>query len=1290
MASTASLNNKPLQLDGTSGHGQGAGSGSGAGIWLANNDENRPERPAGRSYHISAQDSRPVSLTSNDVFTKMGSSESGDVDLDLSFDFVSQLESNRHQVETPVHNIIITDTSEPPSPRGMATAKWTSRLRKQPPSALRISQKKQQDLAANQPSPLEFKVDGEAPLLVNTLGSTRRANDSGIQSEQIQPMSRAELIIKQRLAAQALNKEQQVSPKKLSPIKKSALNGTPKRTVLGEIKNKSNVQLIPSVEHGDVFDDASYSYKKDLKTSASHVSSNWVGTQSTSFATAHESEGALSGSANHGNSLGLDFKIEAKKDEVAQLNDTANSSPDTPFSATFESDTTRSVSDGVNTPGTAFSTLFDDQRRGSAGDIKTETSAQMKRGLSAPLAATTPLVNDVIKEEESSTLKPPHSTSTDSFLVDLSLMNGVSEDLRDRQGPVSSVSDFGSSPFKSNQPMIVSTADSPTCEVEFLFQRPNEEASKRTSVAKAGPWRQSPHLLNNTSATDLNAGLGIDMGGKLGDHLELDMSELSVERAIMPMMDENTLGIDMGMHDPHSKEGAGLTAPDQVVPSASFVSSVEGYAINITPATKEALQDMGISTPRAARVETQEQSKSKWSNKLWNLSPLASLRSPNKVARKTRSPPMKQLTLRVDNADDGGYNSMPTSAVLPTFAPLQAPSQALSIRARSSRHVSRSSRLRYVPNEDGHVQVDMTSPELNRISKSAVVDARSQFPATSSMTPKMEYQNSAKVRRHSWGYGSSVGHTSIMSASRHLEVPEARESHLFTTMRNSTLSAVLPVEGNSFAHSPMQTVVEDGMRRRINHRATNSVPTTPIVIPASWATPELYETYEQDAYEGVQFFDEDAHARQSRQRRRRTGAVASTIGIHGPASAVGPFFLGLTGTRNRSKMVKTTNAKHGSYYSTRRHTQIQIFSDDREQVEGLIAISGRALETSPSKSLFFAGFLAMPWLWFIGGWGLENDGTVYIDRDTTPYLHHGNVSARRAELAERDIDETMATHVSGRDDTQYQKRNSLLSVRRESRYAMGTPESIIDMEEQYQDFQRRGKAQSWIEPSTHMQDDDGDMLRPQARKTHSLLIGEERNSMQPISRQELREMANSMIIPFDQPEDEGRLHSIDIQDNQLQQEGFAYSDEVEKDSFSIHHDPNLAMQLQGAFAMPMSAWDDDYDDNKKKQSTKQGFFKQVMSANAIMIQHLRKSPQRLMAASTNSSFSLANIEQRRKAAIRAQNQSSPDHQPMLIRAFTNWTRLETFVLWNRIMAMIVSIAVFGAMGVAIFFVVTDW
>jgi hypothetical protein len=378
--------NKPLHLDGTPGHGQGMGSGSGAGIWLAGTasspgrrDEGDKEirAPAGRSYHISTKTSRPTS-TANDLLLTMNPSDSGDVDLDLSFDFVSQLETAKRHVETPTNNVA-EDSAENSSPRGMSTARWSSRPKKQPPSALKLPNKKQLAVTASHfspISPLDHKAGGEAPLLVIPLGSTRRAQDSGIGSEEIENLSPAEMIQMQRLAAQSPFKRS--SPEKRSPAKQTAAGLVRKRTVLGENKNKNNAQLFPSVEVGDVFDDGSYDYKKHLITSSSEVST-FMGNKSTSYGTALESTkkyrqvpdsmesmntygSALTGASTDvevpvievdsaSTGLGLDVNGGHKSSEEASapFNETADSSPDSPFSPRFsESDTTKSQSDGVN------------------------------------------------------------------------------------------------------------------------------------------------------------------------------------------------------------------------------------------------------------------------------------------------------------------------------------------------------------------------------------------------------------------------------------------------------------------------------------------------------------------------------------------------------------------------------------------------------------------------------------------------------------------------------------------------------------------------------------------------------------------------------------------------------------------------------------------------------------------------------------------------------------------------------------------------------------------------------
>lgn len=109
----------------------------------------------------------------------INASASGDVDLDLSFDFASQLETERRRRTRPEEPASPLSTrSINASPGGMASAKWTSRHRKEPPAPLPLFSKKFNKQAVKS----VFSPFDDAPLATTPLSATRRGVDSGLMN----------------------------------------------------------------------------------------------------------------------------------------------------------------------------------------------------------------------------------------------------------------------------------------------------------------------------------------------------------------------------------------------------------------------------------------------------------------------------------------------------------------------------------------------------------------------------------------------------------------------------------------------------------------------------------------------------------------------------------------------------------------------------------------------------------------------------------------------------------------------------------------------------------------------------------------------------------------------------------------------------------------------------------------------------------------------------------------------------------------------------------------------------
>ncbi|UZJ54915.1 hypothetical protein CBS101457_004235 [Exobasidium rhododendri] len=1367
-------------------------SGSSSSLVTRKVQEGEGSQMGGRKYHISAESSQHNSAPPSDIhLITMKQSGSGEVDLDLSFDFVSGMQKGR-PIHTPDANDENVDPITAPvsgTRKGMSTARWASRAKKQPPSALLLhNQVKSKHLNISSQfspiSPLVNKDDNMQPLVATPLSASRRANDAGIQPPQ-PVVSKPELIIQQRLAARQKQDGERQSPQKIKrktpkgvaskDETEQSINSSPSRkAVLGENKNKTNARILPSTEQGDVFDDAAYDYKVHLKKTTS-VASMRTGGAVSSFATAAESQGAKTkkgrlqkGSIESMNTFDTARSAETKEVPAmaaeslvpnynmlglnlvkpaaplghgtllsAELGssppDTQHSSPETPFSPLFsesgaskDSEHTRANSSaGAQTPGTAISSIFDERSL----DYKVADSTLMARG------STASVLKDVIVEEGESVSQVDAALTT-SHSADLAEAQNEDPTPRSRQETETSTSDFGNSPIRKGQKMIVSTTNgSPTEEVEFLFRKPNRpillsEDTRQLSGARVGPWPQSPLLLTNFLQGEISdeskgaLGLGITIGRPEEPHMQVDMSELSKDQALASQANEAMAGVDLGRQAMNADistqsinvvvaQEMSLVAPPlqkgaQLGTSPSFVSSLEGFAINVThpiQISDKTSHGIEIGVEEDLSSRNPSQSKGRWSSKLWDLavkSPFPSLKSPSrskfeqerisslktltlvskkveeeggvsgKGSKTSRSHPggeaRDQVHLRINDSD---YRAVPSSAPLPaaaTFTSLQAPSPALYSESRSSRHVKQTSRLRYLSHLD-QVQVDMgASPPLAQHAPSeSLATPKTAQHLSGGLTPKMEFIEHSKTNRHSWCYSTTSvdqdGNGSRMPswlAPKRKSLTFHRDSKLFATLRNSTLSAVEPEQQMKHVpsehHQAVEIIAEDGVRRRGNHRAANSDPSTPTVLPDIWIQPARKADHipygavydgRDTAIRFQQATPASPHYQDAPRHRRK---VLSTISILGPASAIiTPYLANLTGSRNRNKMVRSIQSN--DRVKSKNLNRLSLFTNNRGGPEGFFAYSGRALEnTSPSRALFFAGFLAMPWLWFIGGWGLNVDGSMYVEKEI--YWGESDQDAVLQQLLQKEPVGSLLHPTTRRGSAQPLSSNrrgparTMVQDRLDEydnenyRYSMGRPESIIDME-----------------------------------------------------------------MDSDQPREAGRLHSIELQGEDDQRLGIAYSTEGNTVGY-----PLFDASQGNASALPPSQWNlhEDSMPTEQQQPSRQpqSFLQRVRSqVNTRRFTTLKRKNDNVTSApssrSSTSSYSLSTMLRKKELQNQSQgrldtsNDAYNDQQlskkaTVSSHYITNWTKLEKYVLWNRIMASLISIVIFGGFAVAILAVVKDW
>lgn len=783
------------------GHKSSQSSGSGAGAWMGKGKTNagsmgkkdsvQVETQDGRKYHIPAT-AAAAAIRATDVQNQiiakkdLGASESGDVDLDLSFDFVSKMERGKKakdiQLEKenpptpstpPRRDLIDGEKNTTPIPRGMSSTDWGSRQRKKPPTPLSLNRRQREENErdlASQFSPdsptLNANYDDE-PLMIVPISATRRANDAGIQFildnatptvESNNNASMTNLIQQQRMAASKRQNVSQTSLSTKSPGKRKkvpkAEHSSPKKNVFLESSSKlgqkvpfginqkaNNAQIVRAEENTLFYDGRSEDVhsksnghstdsekrisnvvSSNYHTNDSHESAGSKGRRSrqlsaresigssnhsmpASFKTAHTQE--VESSSSHGafsneyapspsaqNVLGLLFPadhvpvvplIETTAPALATSEPsdgspmlTQRSTPITPHSALFsdggdngESHGHSSLSStGGRTPLTAISTLFGD-RTEQDGKLKAE-STSMIRGATTPNPISS-IAGEVIREESSLSIDRPSSVPPSDSTK---MQDGHNIQSRSRSSIETDVSSQG----EQTKSMIVNTNPTP---------RKNQDSFDLTDItgtrAKKGPWSQSPLLLESEDSSkkristvgeniEMGFGLGLSLLGERdpekfsktsqGHSIEND---LTVNRAESSHVNNNALGLQIGQTSSlhNVKENKILTK------SPSTSSTLEGFSINVTPAIDEKKDviktpDHRVDVPSNV-VDIEEilaagnnaETRNRWSSKLWSVTSAfrSPIRSSFDVNNSAQSPPMRALTLVGKNQDGTSKSS---------------------------------------------------------------------------------------------------------------------------------------------------------------------------------------------------------------------------------------------------------------------------------------------------------------------------------------------------------------------------------------------------------------------------------------------------------------------------------------------------------------------------------------------------------------------------------------------------------------------------------------------------------
>jgi hypothetical protein len=774
----------------------------------------------------------------------------------------------------------------------------------------------------------------------------------------------------------------------------------------------------------------------------------------------------------------------------------------------------------------------------------------MSRGLTAPVPPPSSIAAQVIREESILSIErpssvPPMNSSASQAEVSRELF--LQHEVQSSNDHSTESSDISSAEgVRVLQKMIVSTVSSPG---KSSFDLTHITG---TSIKK-GPWNESPLLLEEEDQDGLKGiGLGLmlrkptlEQGPSLSDSNTgkethwTNNTDMIVQRAEVPFAGSlNALGIDLGLQGmevnkagmPSAPAAQALQPPQRIeekkltnlkksasqVSAGTDSSSVDGFAINVTPPAPVAhleeetyradhrLDMQNFETPKAsARTTEIEDGRNRWSMKMWNVanafrSPIRGSNGSVVGAQETTSPSqMRTLTLvdkqisepnkttlaggkhrrgrsQTEGIAEAARGASPaneqrdTNCSAPSTtsatdagrfdqpsAELARPQAALYGDTRNSRQTLRpTSGIRYLTqkdNEGGHVRVEMeVSDGVGAPSRAFLDDIRSPrvAPSPSGMTPRMEFLSNSKNNRHSWtsnnDHTSQHGAPTVAGVSvspwlapKRQSYVGAQDSELYNLAANA--QSLLNGGGNvdeDVAHVE-QILGDEGLRRRMNHRSINSVPNTPIFVPQNWTDAQeeqvdvphhevanLVEPVRQVATVAFDEASTGGHASKQAAVRRNEDGRRSRMSVYArPLSGLYSLFnnpasnwrsepnaeLQSTAEREREmhqQFFRSTSMPY-LHLHVRRHSTMpigasrasrrlsQAVRQQEGEQQGFLAMSGRALqESTPSQTLFFAGFFCMPWLWFIGGWALDNDGLMYIEHEPaygrmpSQRLHH--------------------------------------------------------------------------------------------------------------------------------------------------------------------------------------------------------------------------------------------------------------------------------------------------------------
>ncbi|PWN50586.1 hypothetical protein IE53DRAFT_362263 [Violaceomyces palustris] len=255
-----------------------------------------------------------------------------------------------------------------------------------------------------------------------------------------------------------------------------------------------------------------------------------------------------------------------------------------------------------------------------------------------------------------------------------------------------------------------------------------------------------------------------------------------------------------------------------------------------------------------------------------------------------------------------------------------------------------------------------------------------------------------------------------------LEVDELQKSRdrlrLLTsqTMPGATLPhQYLSGEGNAMLRrrSMMNPTTNPALRAQ-GHRSSASVQPTATIFPSAWASGNKRSSMGSAA-------ERMGHKRSARTRfAGDDGRVItdedSDEGPHEPMSR--PMSIFVPTSSIQAHLLRTAGIE--TYQSLAASKRRSTGGNLRPPLFG--APSNVLESATPSRSLFYAGFLGMPWLWLIGGWWLDENGEILSGSGTgsgekVEFWQHEASLNRGGRSETATVDENMARTPSPADST---------------------------------------------------------------------------------------------------------------------------------------------------------------------------------------------------------------------------------------------------------------------------------